>query len=137
MASLDPTISAALNAVLKHVLTAINQYFLHARMLKHMGQVSLADDKYRESIDAMRQADKLVEHLLAQGGAPHMQDLGALTIGNSADTIMAADRALEEATRLQLTEALSVCRAQNDTASAALMEKLLASVNERMKRSAA
>lgn len=137
MATLDPTISDALNAALKHVLTAINQYFLHARMLKHMGHVALADDKYRESINAMRQADKLVEHLLALGGAPQMQDLGALSIGADKDAILTADRALEEATRRQLEEGVALCRQQGDMGSTALLEKLLASVSERISASAA
>lgn len=88
-----------LNATLKHALTGINQYFLHARMLKHKGFMKLADYEYKESLDTMKYTDQLVNLILSLGGAPNLQDLGSLRVGQTVPDILRNDLALAEATR--------------------------------------
>ena len=89
----DPTLIKRLNAVLKNKLTGINQYFLHARMLKHWGDVKLADQEYKASIDAMKHSDMLVEHILSLGGLPNLQELGTLSIGETPTAMLCNDKA--------------------------------------------
>lgn len=91
-----PTAIKYLNALLKNRLTAINQHFLHARILKHQGNLELADYQYKTSIEAMRHADMLVEHILARGGIPCMQKLGKLRIGTNANEMLQNDLLLAQ-----------------------------------------
>jgi bacterioferritin len=86
----------ALNAVLRCTLTGINQYFLHARMLKHKGFMRLADYEYKHSLDTMKYTDQLVNLVLTQDGAPNMQDLGKLRVGETVPQMLANDLALAE-----------------------------------------
>jgi len=85
-----------LNEVLKNTLTGINQYFLHARMLKHKGFMKLADFEYKQSLDTMKYTDQLVNLVLTLGGLPNLQDLGKLRIGETVPQMLKNDLALAE-----------------------------------------
>lgn len=107
-----------LNTLLKNRLTAINQYFLHARILKHRQATELADYEYKASIEAMRDADMLVTHILTMGGAPLMQELEVLHIGNCISTMLAGDLALAEKACLCIKAVLAnakPCAGMGDT----------------------
>jgi len=127
----DPELIVHLNAVLKSKLTGINQYFLHARMLKHQGDVALADNEYRASIEAMKHSDMLVEHVLALGGFPNLQELGSLMIGETSDTMLASDLAHGDTLLAQLKAAIAYSESAQHLASAQILKKILDSHNER------
>jgi len=119
-----------LNAALKTKLTGINQYFLHARMLKSQGNVRLADYVYKASIDAMKHADMLVERVLSLGGIPNLQDLGKLSIGEESGDMLRNDLALAETALLQISSAIVHCEDCKDSVTAGLLNKIRDSQQE-------
>ena len=114
-----------LNRVLKNELTAINQYFLHSRMLGNWGISGLAKHEYGESLDEMRHADKLIERILFLEGLPNLQDLGRLSIGESTKEILECDLRLEHEAIPLVRDAIAACEADTDYISRELLEDIL------------
>jgi bacterioferritin len=121
----DQTVIQHLNAVLKSELTAINQYFLHARMLRHWGVTKLGDREYHSSLDEMKDADKLIDRILFLGGLPNLQDLDKLLIGENVREILECDLRLEEAGITRLREAIGYCEGVRDFVSRDLFSDIL------------
>lgn len=121
----DPKVIDYLNEVLKNELTAINQYFLHYRMLDHWGVKKLAKFEYEESIDEMKHADKLAERILFLDGLPNFQLLGRLRIGETVEEILKADLALEMEAIAVLRDAIEHCEKVRDYVSRDLFRRIL------------
>ncbi|MGE0860073.1 MAG: bacterioferritin [Gammaproteobacteria bacterium] len=126
----DAKVIEYLNRVLKLELTAINQYFLHARMFKNWGLNKLNEKEYHESIDEMRHADKLVERILFLDGLPNLQDLGRLRIGENTVEVLKADLALEYEALPVLREAITHCETVSDFVSRELFTDILEAEEE-------
>jgi len=126
----DPRCIEALNKALGNELIAINQYFLHSRMLADWGFSRLADHEYRESIDEMKHADGLVQRILLLEGLPNMQALGRLRIGEDAREVLECDLALERDAMPDLRDGIALCESARDYASRDLLETILASEEE-------
>ena len=114
-----------LNRVLKNELTAINQYFLHSRMLGNWGISGLAKQEYEESLDEMRHADRLIERILFLEGLPNLQDLGRLSIGESTQEILECDLRLEHEAIPLVRDAIAACEEETDYISRELLEDIL------------
>ena len=126
----NPQILKHLNAVLKNELTAINQYFLHARMFGNWGLERLEEYEKDESIDEMKHADRLIERILFLEGLPNLQDLGKLLIGENVQECMECDLKQEMRAHGELKAAIADSEAQGDFVSRELFKSILVSEEE-------
>jgi bacterioferritin len=126
----DAKVIEFLNKALYNELTAINQYFLHSRMYRNWGYKELAEHEYKESIDEMKHADRLIERILFLEGLPNLQTLGKLLIGETATETLACDLKLELAAVPDLKQAIAHCEQVADYVSRELFESILESEEE-------
>jgi len=126
----DPVVIEHLNNTLTNELTAINQYFLHARILQHWGVTKLGKYEYNQSIDEMKHADELIKRILFLGGLPNLQRLNQLGIGESVEEILRADLDLEEKALGELREGIGYCESVRDYVSRDLLDHILKSEEE-------
>lgn len=126
----DPEVIVWLNRALKAELTAINQYFLHSRMLKDWGVTLLAKKEYEESIEEMNHADVILERILFLGGLPNLQDLGKLHIGEDVKEILECDMKLEEVAIPIYRDAIHYCETVRDYGTRDILQKILVDEEE-------
>ena len=126
----DPKVIEYLNKALYNELTAINQYFLHSKMLKNWGLEELAKHEYEESIDEMKHADRLADRILFLEGLPNFQALGKLRVGESPREVLECDLALEMDGLPLLREAIAYCESVKDYTSGHLFRDILDSEEE-------
>ena len=126
----DPKVIEFLNGQLKNELTAINQYFLHYRMLKNWGLERMAKHEHDESIEEMKHADKLIDRILMLDGLPNLQDLGKLLIGEDAVEVMECDLKIELGSQPLLRDAIAHCEQVRDFVSRELFESILGDTEE-------
>jgi bacterioferritin len=123
----DPKIIDLLNEILTGELTAINQYFLHAKMCQNWGYKRLHEHIYKESIDEMKHADKLIERVLFLDGLPNVQRLGKINIGQSVLEMLKNDLAVEQVAVPLLNKSIETCRAAGDNGTENLLVEILTS----------
>ena len=126
----DTQAIAHLQAQLKNELTAINQYFVHYRMLKHWGFDKLAKKEYEESIGEMKHADWLMDRIFMLDGLPNLQDLGKINIGEDVHEMLSSDLALERGAQVTIKEGIAHCEGVRDYVSRDLLLKILDDTEE-------
>ena len=126
----DTSIIKLLNAQLTNELSAINQYFLHARMYRHWGFDKLGKKEYEESIGEMKHADKLVDRILMLDGLPNLQALHKLLIGESVPEMLQCDLTLEQAAQATVKDGIAACELARDFVSRDLFQDILEDTEE-------
>ncbi len=126
----DADVIELLNEVLTSELTAINQYFIHYKMLKNFGYQRLAKKKYEESIEEMKHADELIERILFLEGVPNMQRMFAVKVGEEPVEMHKLDLAVEVEARDRLERGIVLCSQKNDHGTRQLLEKILKNEEE-------
>ena len=126
----DPQVIDHLQAQLKNELTAINQYFLHYRMLKHWGLDKLAKKEYEESIGEMKHADKLMDRIFMLDGLPNLQDLAKLQVGEDVPEILGCDLRSEQDAQSTLKAGIAYCESVRDYVSRDLLQEILEDTEE-------
>ena len=126
----DPMVIQQLQAQLKNELTAVNQYFLHYRMLKHWGFERLAKKEYEESIGEMKHADRLMDRIFMLDGLPNLQDLGKLLVGENVPEILDCDLRSERGAQLTIKDGIAQCELARDYVSRDLLEHILKDTEE-------
>lgn len=126
----DPQVIAHLQAQLKNELTAINQYFLHYRMLKHWGLTKLAKKEYEESIGEMKHADKLMDRIFMLDGLPNLQDLGKLMVGEDVPELLNCDLKMEYGAQATIKDGIAYCESVRDYVSRELLQGILDDTEE-------
>ena len=127
---IDPAINQTLNTVLKDVLTLVNQTFLHARMLNNWGLKRIGGQTYKNSIDLMKQADRLIKRILFLEGLPNLQALGSLMVGEDALEILSCDHKGMLAYREKIQGSMELCESKQDYQSREHLEGLLEEAEE-------
>jgi bacterioferritin len=126
----DPKVVEHLNIQLTNELTAINQYFLHARILQHWGVTKLGKFEYGESIDEMKHADTLIQRILFLDGLPNVQRLNQIAVGETVEEILQVDLKLEEKALVDLREGIAYCETVRDFISREVLVRILESEEE-------
>lgn len=126
----DPAVIKLLNAQLTNELTAINQYFLHARMYKHWGLDKIGAKEYAESIGEMKHADKLIDRILMLDGLPNLQALHKLMIGENTQEMLECDLKLEQGAQKTVKEGIATCEQLGDYVSRELFQMILDDTEE-------
>ena len=126
----DPGVIAFLNRQLTNELTAINQYFLHARIYRHWGLRALGKHEYDESIEEMKHADLLIERILMLGGLPNLQDLNKLLIGETTPEMLACDLKVELASLVVLKDGMAHCETVKDYVTREIFRHILDDTEE-------